>query len=347
MRSAALFVLLALRLAAQPVPPTWDTLCYQKFRSNLIIGIFQSYRNFDNEFQQYMVRDTAGVSHHNYSAESKLITGVDLTYDKFSIALGLRSTPQEGSGNRGKTKTFNTHLRFGGNKWLIENTIRHFKGFYDLNTSRYDTTFHSSGKYFYQPSFINTLVRTKFLYFTNHKRFSIRSGFSCNYRQVKSAVSWVLSANINHNSMRNDSSFFPVASRDLYRDHGGMSGLNVLGISVNGGAAGTLVLWRAFFIQVMFIVGPEQQWRKYFYGDRQKSLSYISLSGDLRGSIGLNFKRWYLFSFSSNDFALYNSSFVGLENRSVSGGLTIGFRLNSRTPAFYRKFQKTRLYQSI
>jgi hypothetical protein len=325
----------------------WDTTKYQKFKSNLIVGIFQSYRNFNNQFQPPKSVDTTGASKNNYYAESNLVTGIEVTYDKFSLAIGLKSTPQKNHSGKGNTNYFNLNFNVGGNIWRLENSMRYFNGFYDLNTPRYDSTFKETGNYYYQPNFTNTLVRSKFMYFTNHKKFSICSGSSCNYRQLRSSFTWIFSGNINYNYMRNDSSFFPLASRHYYGNHGDMNGLKVLGFALNAGAAGTLVLWKAFFVQVMFIVGPDHQWRRYHYLDGSSRLTYFSVSGDLRGSIGLNFKKFYFVSFSSNDFAVYNSSFMELTNKALSGGFILGWRFNSRTPEFYKRLQKTKFYLSL
>ncbi len=347
MKYLALFLFFTCSLRAQN-KIFWDSTRYQKFHSNLIVGIFQSYRNFNNQFQQYIYKDTAGVSKNNYVAESKLITGIEINYDKFSFGFGLRSTPQKNSSGKGNTKTLNSNLNFGGNIWFVENTVRYFKGFYDSNTPTYDTTFKETGNYYYQPNFTNTLFRSKFLYCTNHKRYAFRSAYANNYRQLKSGATWIFSANATYNYMRNDSSFFPLAARPYYGDYGTMNGLKVFGISTNAGGAATLVLWRAIFIHMMFIVGPEHQWRQYHYTNgTEKNLSYFSLSGDLRGSIGINFKRFYFMSFSRNDFAIYNSSFVGLTNKSLAGGFIMGWRFDSKTPAFYKKFQRSKLYAAF
>jgi len=325
--------------------PSWDTLRYQKFRSNLMVGIFQSYRNFNNEFQQFKERDTLGFSHTNYMAESRLTTGIEINYDKFSFGFAVKSTPQNNSAGKGNTKTLNGNLNFGGNKWFIENSVRYFKGFYDSNSPTYDSTFKETGNYYYQPNFTNTLVRSKFLYFTNNKRYSVRSAYVCNYRQLKSGATWIFSANTTYNYMRNDSSFFPVAARPYYGGYSQMNGLKVFALSLNAGGAATLVIWRAFFVHFMFIVGPEQQWRTYNYIDgAPRNLSYFSVSGDVRGSFGMNFKRFYFMSFSRNDFAVYNSSFVGLTNKSLGGGFIMGWRFNSKTPGFYKKFQASKVY---
>lgn len=323
----------------------WDTTRYQKFNSDVMIGIFQSYRNFNNEFQQYMRNDAIGLSRNNYMAESRLTAGLEINYDKFSLAFAVRSTPQANSAGKGNTHTLNGNFNFGGNKWFLENTARYFKGFYDANTPGYDTTFKETGNYRLQPNLTHTLLRSKFLYFTNHKRYAFRSAFACNYRQLKSGATWILSANTGYNYLRNDSSFFAPVSRPFYGGYASMNGLKVFSASLNVGAAGSLVLWRAAFIHLMFIAGPEQQWRTYTYADKaSQHLSYFSISGDLRFSVGFNFKRFYFMSFSTNNVSVYNSSFVGLTNASVGGGFIMGWRFNYKPPAFYKKFQSTKIY---
>lgn len=343
-----LFLLLVCRLAAQDQPVYWDTLKYQKFRSSFIVGVFQSYRNFNNDFQQYKMADSAGVSNTAYRAESRQISGIEISYDKFSLALGLRSRPPEQSSGKGNTQTFNANFNFGGNIWYIQNTLRYFKGFYDNNTGTYDTTIRQTGVYYQRPDMQNTLFRTKFLYFTHHKRYAFRSGYASAYRQIRSAGTWILSANLNYYNLQADSSFFPRASRAYYGEYSSMNGLRVLGVSLNIGAAGTLVIMKGFFLNGMLILGPEQQWRKYGYTTGSSRLSYISISGDVRVSIGFNLKRFYIMGTNTNDFAIYNSSFVGLTNKSITGGFIFGWRFNSsETPEFYKKFQKTKFYNSI
>jgi hypothetical protein len=325
----------------------WDTTKYQKYNSRLIVGYFQSYRNFNNEFKQFKEKDSLGLSTNDYFAESRLISGIEVNYDKFSLSLGLRTAPPSQSEGKGNTKTFTTNFNIGGNIWFLENSFRYFKGFYDKNTAKYDTTFKRTGIYFQQPNLENTLFRSKFLYFTNHKKFAFRSGYACGYRQIRSAATWVLGGSVSYNNLRSDSSFFPLPSRPFYGDYGNMNGLKVIGISANVGAAATIVLFKTLFVSGLFIIGPEQQWRTYRYGNTTSPLSYVSWSGDGRFSVGMNFKHFYIIGSSISDFSLYNSKFVGLLNNSITGNFTFGIRFNSKTPEFYKKFQQTRIYLAI
>src|SRR5690349_6484079 len=163
MKHLLLFLLLSTSLLGQK-KDWWDTTKYQKFRSNLIVGVFQSYRNFNNQFRIDR-SDTSLAGFNNYYAESDQVTGIELNYDKFNLAFGIRSTPQKKHEGKGPTETFNFNFNIGGNIWYMENQLRYFKGFYDQNSPYYDSTFRETGTYFYQPGFTNTLVRSKFIFF--------------------------------------------------------------------------------------------------------------------------------------------------------------------------------------
>jgi hypothetical protein len=157
-----------------------------------------------------------------------------------------------------------------------------------------------------------------------------------------------LSANTNNNYLHNDSSFFPQPIRQFYGDQGSMRGLNVIGVSANAGAAITLVIWKAMFLHLMFMMGPEQQWRTYQYENRSnKTLSYLSLSGDFRASFGFNWKRAYIIWSSVNDFVFYNNSNMRLQNKSLGGSFMFGWRFKTEAPQYYKDFQKTKLYSKF
>jgi hypothetical protein len=344
MKHVIVLIFMASRLCAQK-PAVWDSTRYQKFNTNLIVGFFQSYRHFNNIMMLPANQDQQGLSTVDYLAESNLISGIEVNYDKFGIAIGLKSTAPDSK--KGDTKTINGNLNFGANRWYLENSLRYFKGFYDNNTVSHDSSFKETGEYFKQPEINNLQVKTKFFYFTRYKKYAFRSGYACNYRQLKSAGSWVFSGNLNYFDLRNDSSFFPLAKRHLYGQQGDLNGFNSFGVSLNAGAAGTLVLWKALFVNVLFIVGPEHQWRNYSFPGRKLPLFYTTIAGDVRGSIGFNFRRCYILWSSQNDFVFYNSSFLFLQNKSLAGSFSFGWRFHTATPAFYRKFQNNSLYRSI
>lgn len=349
-----LFALLSVNiLSAQKI---WDSTYYVKYKSRLIVSLFQSYRNYNIEMEQYLKKDTFGLSKLNYIAQANNISGIEFNYDKINFSFGYASIPPANVKQTGKTDHFNIGMNIGGNKWILETGYRRYQGFYDKNTPKYDSAFTKwdtlttdrRGIYTQQPHMVSTSYKMKFLYFTNNKRFAFKSGYSCSYRQLKSSFSWVITANGYYNTISADSSLIPKPVQKYYDTHANLKGLDAVGGSVYGGASFNLVLWRAFFINLTALAGPEQQWRTYrYFNDTlgyNRTIAYLAFSGDLRGSIGLNFKRWYVSLTGITDFVYYRSGEMLFVSKYFSGAFSLGYRFKVKTPKIYQKFQQTKLY---
>lgn len=327
----------------------WDSTYYIKYKDKLIISVFQSYRNYSIDISQKLTKDTLNASKIGYVAEANLITGFEINYDKFNISLGYKSTPPENQQQKGDTKFRNLALNVGGNRWIIESSYRSYKGFYNKNTTNYDTSFHTTGIYDQNPTLKSEAYKTKFLFFTNSKKFSFKSGYSCSYRQIKSAFSLVLSANLYNNRLNSDSSFIPYLVRDYYDNHRAVNGLNVMAFAIYGGGSFNLVIWKAIFMNLTLIIGPEQQWRTYHYisGYPTQDIFYTSISGDFRASLGLNFKKYFVLISSTTDFTWYNGNQMEYLSKYGSVNFSIGYRFKMKTPKFYEKFQQTKIYKKF
>lgn len=292
--------------------------------------------------------DSLGQSKVSYKAEANNITGIELNYDKFNIAFGFKSTPPANQTSKGDTKYTNLALNVGGNRWILENSYRSYTGFYNTNTAAYDTSFKREGIYTQAPSLKSEAYKTKFLFFTNANKFSFKSGYSCSQRQLKSAFSFVLTANIYYNRLNSDSSFVPLAVRHYYDDHQSVNGLNVFAFSVYGGGSFNLVLWKALFLNLTLIIGPEEQWRTYHYLDgNSKNLFYTSISGDFRSSLGLNFKKFFVMVTSTTDFSYYNSNATEYFSKYGAVNFSLGYRFKVKTPKVYSRFQQSKLYKKF
>ncbi|MCW3077540.1 MAG: hypothetical protein JWO32_2149 [Bacteroidetes bacterium] len=323
----------------------WDTLKYQKFDYVLIVGLYQQHRSFNNEFQQIINKDTSGLSLHSYMAESQLISGVSINYDKFSLSFGTRSSPQSESSGKGYTKAFNVGLNIGDNRYLLENYYRRFVGFYNRNTPNFDSSFKRTGQYYLKPNLTSAMLMSRIMYFTNYNNFSFKSGFGCNYRQLKSAATWIVGASFSVYNFNNDSAILPLKARPLFNDYSEIQGFRSVNFAGNVGAAATIVLFKAWFISGYFTLGPEQQWRNYNLGDHYRNISVISVSGTGRLSLGLNLKRFYMLGSYTNDYNLFNSSAINFKSESITGNFTFGWRFHTGTPTFYRKFQQSKFYK--
>jgi len=345
-KKLTLFLLL---LSAVTQAQKWDSTYYTKCSDRFTAGIFYSFRQSDFIMTQKLFTDTASKSSVNYFAQSATVFGFDFTYDKLSLSFGIKSTPQPNADKTGQTKHFNLGLNIGGNRWLLENYVRTFTGFYDKNTSRYDTTFKTDGVYYQQPRLVTGLLKVKFLYFTNHKKFAYKSGYSCSYRQFKTAASWILGGSFTINGLQGDSTIVPYNIRQLYDTTGQKQfrGMVSSGVAFYAGGSANIVIKKALFLNLTFLVGPDFQSRTYYYTNSayDQKKGFVSYSGSAGISFGFNFKKGYIALSSASDFHMYDKFDINLSTKFVSGSLIIGYRFPVKTPGFYRKFQETKLYK--
>ncbi|MBS1650574.1 MAG: DUF4421 family protein [Bacteroidetes bacterium] len=323
----------------------WDTLKYQRFDYVVIVGYYQQYRNSDNSFSQLAIKDTFGRYNQKYVAESKLISGLVLNYDKFQVAFGFATSPQNLSKGKGQTKLFNIGFSFGDNRWVLETYYRKFTGFYNQNSITNDSIYKRKGEYYQLPGMTNTAFLARAMYFTNYKKFSYKAGYGCNYRQNKSAATWIMAVAVNYYSLNNDSAIFMRQTRNYYKEYGNFNSFSSFNTGFNGGFAATIVLYKAWYANFVGTIGPDLQFQNYNLGNAQKKITSLSFSSNLRFSIGLNLKRAYILTSIISDNSLFYNSVMQNSTSVITGNFSLGWRFNTgMPPKFYQKFQKTKIY---
>lgn len=316
---------------------------YRKYSDRLVVALFQSARSYGLEISQTTLTDSLGVSKLNYAADANEVTGIELDYDKLSISFGIKSKPQDA--RKGKTKYSQLGVSFGGNRWRLETALFRYVGFYDKNTYRYDTSYTETSPFFSISDMRSEGIKTKFLYFFNYKKFSFPASYSCTYRQMKTALTWMVSGNFFYNRLSADSSFVPKQVAELYSFNSRLNHLGMTGVSFAAGFSANLVLLRALFANLTFVVGPEMQWRRYGYLDRKdESLAYMTASGDFRAALGYNGRDFFMTLTSLTDFRATNGRGFNVSSKFVSGALTIGYRFKVKDPRFMKTVRESKVY---
>ncbi len=321
-----------------------DSTYYVKYTDRLVVSFYQSFiRQYDISMTQHMTRDNQGVSDMHYYADANQVSGLEFDYDKFSLAFNYKSTPSSDF-RKGNTKYRNLNFTFGATRWILETSYRKYQGFYDVeHRSPVDNEM-----YFQQPGMINQALRAKFLYFSNHRKFAYKAAYTCTYRQLKTAASFVLAANLYYNNLYSGTSFFHPDIQSFYGTYASLKGQRVVGLSNSAGVALNLVMFKRIFLNMTLIGGLESQWRRYSYLDRlSEKANYIGLSGDLRVSFGYNGRNFFLFFNSISDMASYGNKQLDLVNKFYSYAFNMGYRFKVKTPKFYQEFQATRIYNMI
>ncbi len=324
---------------------THDTTYYRKYNDRLIVSIYGSERRYNIEMSQAFDNSPLFKTDLNYQADANTVTGIELAYDKIGISFGIRATPSYDVARRGKTDYRSFNFSFGGNRWLLETSLRHYKGFYENNTSNYIQGFDSTSVYYQAPNFLNQSVKAKFLYFFNHKKFAYKSSFSCSYRQLKTAFSWIVVSNLYHNKLLTDTSFIPGPLRFYYNRQGYLSHVGTTGLSLGGGFSCNIVLLKRLFANLTVALNPELQFAKYGYFPSaiEKGVR-LNWATDVRAGFGYNGKRFFYTLTGIFDICNFDYSKVDINSTYYSGALSFGYRFGLKTPKFYKKFQETKVY---
>jgi hypothetical protein len=115
-----------------------------------------------------------------------------------------------------------------------------------------------------------------------------------------------------------------------------MNRLNNAYLLVGVGYSATLVIKKVFFTNLTLMGGPGLQYQNYSSVNSTKSISAVNtlLQGDIRYSIGLNFKHFYIISSSLISLKSYNMSKMGVTSGHLMNQFTLGLRLNRKGKIF-------------
>jgi hypothetical protein len=325
-----------------------DTVYFVQYNSSIIAAYEGQTKGYDLAIEQYLKKDSLGKSKMDYRAESDWSNGLAFNFDKIGFSFGYSNNPPADKAKKGNTQFLSFGLNVGGNKWILEANFRQYKGFYDLYTSHYDTNQRHTGKYYQQPGLNSSLYKLKFLYFTNHKKFAFKNCYSSSYRQLKTAATWVITANAYYNTLNSDSSIIASPIKSYYNDFANLNGLDVFAFSVYGGVSLNLVIWKHLMVNATLLIGPEDQFRTYKHtGQTSLNLNYVGYSGDLRGAIGFNYSKFFTYVSGTYDITNYRSSQMLFKSTYYMINFTMGFRIHTKYPKFYQKLQQTRLYKLL
>jgi len=324
-----------------------DSTYCRKYRDRVTISVNQFFRNYQITFKSNFPAEDSVQSELKYKSNAQHVTGIQLNYDKFSLAFGFKPK-STGVGVYGKSSTTEFSFNVGDVNWLLENSYRRFTGFYDMNTAKYDTSYRAGKQFVHDERMVNESIKTKFFYFFNHDRFSYKAGYSCSHRQLKSSATWMMVANIYYNGLTTDTSFIPITLRRQYGAYHDLNGLYIFGVSAGGGGSATIVLGKRFFVNLTGLAGIEFQRLDYVhYFGGEDYVAKLNWAGDLRGSIGFNGRHWFAYIYSTADISLINNKELNIGTKYISGAFSMGFRFKIKTPKIYQKFQGTKLYRNI
>lgn len=342
LRPFLLFFLLPSALLAQAA---WDSSYYVSTKNRLNLGLLISERSYEIAFSPLNNDSTA--RDFSYTANAPGAIGFIADYDKLSLAVLFKGRAKDDP-KQGFTRFSNFSLAIGGNTFLLEGGYRFFKGFYDKSSPAYLPGYADSTPYFQQPGLTANYVKVKGYYFTNRERFSFKSVYSCGYRQLKSAYTWVLTANLLHERLTADSPLVPTTLRPEYDRGNNITGVTHSGFGAGAGFSGTFVFWKRFFANLTFVPSLHLQHRTYSTtAGPSASGYYLTVLTDSRLSAGYSGEKFFLLFAATNDTHWLNGKSLLIRPSFISATLAVGFRLHVENSKTVRKVKSSGIYQKL
>ncbi len=321
---------------------------YVRYPDRLQVNLFQSQK------QYYLTISPEGLYDRldgktlvqRYAVQSRTVSGFDLAYDKLSLSLTFKSISQDEK-LLGRTKYFTVANTFGDKNYVLESALRRYKSFYDANSPDYNSSYTPPNPLFINEDLRALTIKTKAIFFSNADRFSYRSSYSLNYRQLKSAASFILSTGFQYNNWKSSSRLIAPDIAQYFETNADIQKISTFSILSGVGGSVNLVLLKRFFFNATGILSPELQTRYYYYEIRRSRATYISMSMDTRFAFGVNTKHFVYSINSLNDWALYQGNKLDITNTYLSASLNIGFRINMSNFKPLNRLKENKYYKML
>lgn len=330
------FVVFLLNFSIATAQYYFDSTYIKKYYNNAVWSLYQNYSNHSLFFSQRYNKDSTFSTKLNPIAESLTDVGFSYSNEKLFLYFYLFSFPNQPSPRKSKPRAFNFVIGINDDNKVSELGLNWFTGYYEKNSVNFVPNFNDSTPYYNYDKLVTTKFFYNFINFTNKRKFSYGAVYRGTALQKKSASSFVYYASVNFNNINSDSAFIPSSLRSSYNDFGQMNRLSNAYLTLGIGYSATLVIQKVFFSNLTLMAGPGLQYQNYSFVDSKKAFGKINalMHGDIRFSIGLNFKNFYIISSSMISLNFYDMNKMSMTSSHLMNQLTLGLRLKRKGRIF-------------
>ncbi|MBS1508591.1 MAG: DUF4421 family protein [Bacteroidetes bacterium] len=191
----------------------------------------------------------------------------------------------------GHSDAFDLQANILGKNWGLDFFTQNYIGYYseDKNKPLSVSAIHPQRK-----DVVTWNNGVNGIYFFNKRKYSMRSTYNYYERQLRSAGSFLLSANANTFSLRGDSAIYSSSFDNAFGTGANFQRLDYSTFSAAPGYAHTFVIRKIYFIGGAFAYGPAINWVHYNLGNNPwKEDWQLNTFADLRISAGYNSERFF------------------------------------------------------
>ena len=206
----------------------------------------------------------------------------------FEASLRLPESFQDDKERFGDTEIFDFQANIYGKKLGIDIAFQNYEGFYLDNAGDHFDDWKKGDVHPLRQDIKASNVNGGVYYIFNHNKFSFRSAFNQADRQLKSAGSVILNANIAQFSIEADSILIPAQAAAAFGSSTGFQNGDFVTIGLFPGYAHNFVFGGGFYFNFSLSVGPAVLWEDYqLDGDVLDDFQWKA-RGSVRAALGYN-----------------------------------------------------------
>lgn len=276
-----LFLCCSLQTLAQEEKIDHDTTYYISLADQMLTRFY-----FSRKYTNLELGAPRGEDRLRYKPNTTLNMGVGATYRSLTLNLAYGFPFLNRNEEKGKTKYLDLQSHIYTRKWSYDFWGQFYKGYY-MKRSAID----GGSGYYLRPDMGVTLLGISAYNIVGHERFSYRAAFVQNERQLKSAGSWLLGAEIYYGRATADSALVPGALKDRF-DQREVERVRFLDIGPGAGYAYNWVIHNDFFLGMAATINLNIGFvREITPADSRERLGF-SPNFIYRATGGYNSERW-------------------------------------------------------
>ncbi|MEP2023826.1 MAG: DUF4421 domain-containing protein [Reichenbachiella sp.] len=252
----------------------------------------------------YGILKSNKIAHVNYETEQKIEykpnenfnIGFGLGYKWFGLDLAFNLSGVNNDDDiYGHTKRFDIQSNIYTRQFAIDIHWQKYRGYYGSNPEDYRTSFDPDNPYPIRPDIRTVNYRLSALYIFKHDKFSYRSAFTYNERQIKGTGSFLAGPFFNYYRMDADSTLIPLEAQSDFDSEYDFRGSEYINFGLAGGYAHNFVIGKRVFFSITMALGlgPEIKKTPALDGREASNKSKFVGQAVIRAAMGYNSEKFY------------------------------------------------------